>query len=127
MLEKPITLNKFFVSNPSLKSDIVNIVKECGNSGGCSLDNYIIANEATTLIYTAFSHRQNTYAVVAIYTDEKIRNTGSATKLLKNLPSLGSLYFDTYSEPLINLLKKIGAYEEEVFLNKPSKQFILDT
>lgn len=127
MLSKPITLNNFFENNPNSKDYILNSIKECRNPNGCSLDSFIIKNEFSMLIYTDFSHRDETYAVVAIFTDEKMRSLGSAKNLLENLPSLGALYFDTYSKPLIHLLKKIGAYEEEVFSGKPSKQFILDT
>ena len=127
MFSKPITLNCFFENNPNLKNYILSVIKQCGNPNGCSLDSYIIKSEFSIFIYTDFSHRDETYAVVAIYTDEKMRSLGSAKNILENLPSLGTLYFDTYSEPLIHLLKKVGGYEEEVFSGKPSKQFILDT
>lgn len=127
MVSKPITLNSFLENYPHLKDYILNAVEKCGNPNGCSLDSYIINNEFSMLIYTDFLYREETYAVVAIFTDETMRNSGSAKNILENLPSLGALYFDTYSEPLIHLLRKVGAFEEEVFLGKPSKQFILDT
>ena len=121
------TLNSFLDENNDLKDYILNVLKECGMPNGCSLNSYIVQNESTILIYSEFDKRPNTYAVDAIYTKDKMRNRGSAKKLLSSLPSFGSLYFDTYSDVLIYLLKSIGGYEEDVFKNKPSKQFILDT
>ena len=118
------TIDTYLEKYPLMEDKLFDIVKKC--NGSWSRFHYIIYNKNTIMVYSYFSNRPYTYAVEAIYTEDKKRNKGSAKELLRSLSFFGDLYFDTYTDELINILNCIGAKKEEVFKNKGSSQFILE-
>ncbi len=121
-----ITIEDYNKNISGLLPDLKNIALKCGMVNGVSDYSYIIENEHTILIYSVFPKRTCTYGVEVIFTDDKHRNKGSAKQLLKSLDFKASLYFDTYEDSLIHLVKELGGFEEPQFENKKSTELILN-
>jgi|GEM_PF-5508422 len=120
------TIEDYNKNISGLLHDLKNIAFKCGMVNGVSNYSYIIENKHTILIFSVFPKRTSTYGVEVIFTDNKYRNKGSAKKLLKSLDFKASLYFDTYEESLIHLVKELGGFEESQFENKKSTELILN-
>jgi len=125
-LQKHLTYTEYLKKNPSSLEKIKNILEKSGTYKYDPENTYIVEEGFTILIFFPFDPNLYLYGVNAIYTDEKNRKQGSARKLLESLDFFGSLYFPTYTSELIELLKSLGAKEENLIKNKPESQFILD-
>lgn len=120
-----ITIDEY-QKNKKINFDLEVVSKECGMLGDYSIYDYIVCNNDTIMTYKKNSKRFDTFSVNCIYTKPNQRHKGSCKKLLQSLDFNSSLFFETYSQCLIRIVKDLGGYEENLWDNKSSTQLILN-
>lgn len=124
------TIKDYLLKNPNEEKLVKKILKECGNSEPLNSFNnsYFIKNEYTYLIFRNYSKTiQNLYFVDALFTLDNKRNRGNAKILLRSLPKDLSFIFDTFSPPLMKVIKDLRGREISFFnCSQNRKQFYLN-
>ncbi|MFW3383503.1 hypothetical protein ACN2C1_07880 [Aliarcobacter butzleri] len=123
-----INLKEFINQDKEIKNEISKILTKCGSTDKIEeyYNSFIIAKNNSYLIFKkCCSNFDNIYFIDAIYTKEDYRQKGNATKLLSSLDSNSLYIFDSFSQELFGLLKKLGAREYKYFNGSESrKQYI---
>ncbi|MDK2050870.1 GNAT family N-acetyltransferase [Aliarcobacter butzleri] len=121
-------LKEFINQDENIKNKISGILEKCDSTDKIEeyYNSFIIEKNNTYLIFKkCCSNNDNVYFIDAIYTEENYRRKGYATKLLSSLDSNSLYIFDSFSQELFGLLKKLGAREYKYFNGSESrKQYI---